>query len=104
MLRNYLTIAFRNLTRNKVYSLINILGLSLGITCCILLTLYIADEVSYVKQHARLNDLYRIISQFEGERGLNSLTTTSPPIAMAMRDEIPEVENAVRIFNPPGVA
>ncbi len=104
MLRNYLTIAFRNLTRNKVYSLINILGLSLGITCCILLTLYIADEVSYDKQHPQLNDLYRIISEFQGERGLDRLATTSPPIAMAMRDEIPEVENAVRIFNPPGVA
>lgn len=104
MLRNYLTIAFRNLFRNKVYSLINILGLALGITCCLLLSLYIADEARYDRHHQRPEDLYRIVSQFEGERGMNKLGTASPPIAMALWEEIPEIESAVRILRPPGVS
>ncbi|MBL7852458.1 MAG: ABC transporter permease, partial [Cyclobacteriaceae bacterium] len=104
MLRNYLKIAYRNLLRSKVYSMINILGLSLGITCCVLLALYIEDEYRYDKHHRRLEDIYRIVSRFESERGLDQLGTTSPPIAMTMWEEIPEVESAVRVLNPPGVA
>jgi len=104
MLRNYIKIAFRNLVRNKAYSAINILGLALGVACCLLLSLYILDEVSYDKHHERGEDLYRIVSEFQGGIGLqNKLATASPPIAMAMKDEIPEVENAVRVLNPPDV-
>lgn len=104
MLQNYLKIALRNLARNKSYSLINILGLSLGVACCLLLALYIQDEMSYDKHHARLDDLYRITTQFQSDKGLDKLRTTSPPIAMTLRDEIPEIESAVRVLNPPGVA
>ena len=104
MLRNYLKIAYRNLLRSKVYSLINILGLSLGITCCVLLALYIEDEYRYDKHHRRLEDIYRITSSFSTDRGLERLGSTSPPIAMTMWEEIPEVESAVRVLNPPGVA
>lgn len=104
MLRSYLTIAFRNLLRSKSYSLINILGLSLGIACCLLLALYIADEVSYDKHHARLEDLYRINTVFSSERGIDEQGSTSPPIAMGLWAEIPEIEMATRALNPPGVA
>ncbi|MBS1506553.1 MAG: ABC transporter permease [Bacteroidetes bacterium] len=104
MIRNYLKIAFRNLIRNKSYSAINILGLALGVGCCLLLTLYILDEVSYDKHHHRLNDLYRITSHFQSERGLDNLGTTSPPIAGTLKDEIPEIETFARVINPPGVA
>ena len=104
MLQNYLKIALRNLHRSKTYSLINILGLSLGIACCLLLALYIADEVSYDKHHARLDDLYRITTKFASDRGIDEQGTASPPIAMALWEEIPEVESATRALNPPGVA
>ncbi len=104
MLRSYLTIAFRNLLRSKSYSLINILGLSLGIACCLLLALYIADEVSYDKHHARLEDLYRINTLFSSDRGIDELGTASPPIAMGLWADIPEIEIATRALNPPGVA
>ncbi len=104
MLVNYIKIALRNLARNKVYSLINILGLSLGIGCCLLLSLYIQDELSYDQHHKRLNDLYRIVTIFETDKGINKMKTTSPPIALTMRDEIPEIENAARALNPPGVS
>ncbi len=104
MLKNYLKIALRNLLRNKVYSAINIFGLALGVACCLLLTLYILDEISYDKHHQRAGDLYRINSKFQSDKGLDELRTASPPIAMTMKEEIPEVEAAVRVLNPPGVA
>jgi putative ABC transport system permease protein len=103
MLRNYIKIALRNLVRNKAYSAINILGLALGVACCLLLSLYVQDELSYDKQHDRLNDLYRIISKFESDNGLDNLPNASPPIAMALKEELPEVENAVRVLASPGV-
>src|SRR5882757_1776998 len=104
MLKNYLKIALRNLFRNKTYSAINIFGLALGVACCLLLTLYILDETSYDKHHERAGDLYRIVSEFKSDKGFDKLRTASPPIAMTMKDEIPEVESAARVLNPPGVA
>ncbi len=103
MLKNYIKVAFRNLLRHKAYSAINIFGLALGIACCLLLTLYILDEVSYDKHHQNADDIYRIISKFQSDKGLDKLGTASPPIAMTMKDEIPEVAYAVRVLNPPGV-
>jgi len=97
MFRNYLKIAFRSLLRTKVYSLINISGLSLGVACCLLLTLYVKDELEYDRHHERLNDLYRIGTQFEGVVGFDKLGSVSPPIAMTLKDELPEVEEAARI-------
>lgn len=104
MLQNYLKIALRNLTRNKVYSFINIFGLALGVACCLLLTLYIQDEWSYDKHHAQLENIYRITTQFESDRGIDKLGTSSPPIAPTLMDELIEVESAARVLNPPGVA
>ncbi len=102
MLLNYFKIAVRNLTRNKVYSVINVSGLSLGIGCCLMLALYIQDEISFDRHHQRLEDVFRIVTIFETNEGMQKMRTTSPPIALTMRDEIPEVENAARAFNPPG--
>lgn len=96
MIRNYLKIAIRNLARNKTYSAINIFGLALGVACCLLLALYIQDEVSYDKHHERAEDIYRIVTHFQSDMMINKSGTASPPIAMTMKDEIPEVETAVR--------
>src|SRR5260221_529984 len=104
MLINYLKIALRNLMRNKTYSAINILGLALGVACCLLLTLYVLDEISYDKHHQRADDIYRIVSKFQSDKGLDKLGTASPPIAMTLKEEVPEVEFAVRVLNPPGVS
>ena len=104
MLRNYLFVVFRNIGRHKTYSFINVLGLSLGVGCCLLLALYIQDEYSYDQYHSRIDDLYRITTTFQSGKGIDRLTTCSPPIAMAMRDELPEIESATRLLNPPGVA
>jgi putative ABC transport system permease protein len=63
MFTNYFKIALRNLTRNKVYSFINIAGLSLGLACSMLIILYVKDEVSYDRFHREVNRIYRITSQ-----------------------------------------
>ncbi|MBS1681472.1 MAG: ABC transporter permease [Bacteroidetes bacterium] len=98
MLKSYLKITLRNLLRNKTFSAINIFGLALGIACCLLLTLYIQDELSYDQHHAQPDDLYRIVSHFQSDVSFNKLGSCSPPIAMTMKDEIAEVENAARVL------
>jgi putative ABC transport system permease protein len=98
MLKNYLKVAVRNLMRNKLYSAINIFGLALGVACCLLLTLYIRDEISYDKHHQCPEDLYRIVTNFKTDVGFHKSGTSSPPIAMTMKEEIPEVEVAVRVL------
>jgi putative ABC transport system permease protein len=98
MLRSYLKIALRSLNRTKVYSLINILGLSLGIACCMLLALYVQDEFGYDRHHDRLTDLYRLGTEFESDVvGFDKLSSVSPPITMALKDELPEIEAAARV-------
>jgi putative ABC transport system permease protein len=99
MLKNYALIALRNLMRNKAYSAINIFGLALGVACCLLLTLYILDEIGYDKHHKQAENLYRIVTEFTSDNDFGKLGTASPPIAMTMKDEIPEVLSAVRIVS-----
>jgi len=98
MFRSYLKIALRSLNRTKVYSLINILGLSLGIACCMLLALYVQDEFGYDRHHERLTDLYRLGTAFESDVvGFDKLSSVSPPITMSLKDELPEIEAAARV-------
>lgn len=103
MIRNYLLIALRNLLKHKTFSIINILGLSVGISCCLLLALYVNDELSYEKHFTAYDRTYRITTTFKNndEEVLNP--RTSPPIAMAVRAEFPEVESATRVIPPPEV-
>src|SRR6188474_3352594 len=99
MLRNYLKIAWRNLAKNKVFSFINIFGLSVGLTCCILISLYIYHEISYDKHHKNASNIYRLgtvfIDQGVEEPGAN----TSAPLGRMMQHEYPEVEASARILN-----
>ncbi len=97
MIEYYLKTAFRNLLRHRFYSAINIPGLAIGITACILIMLYIQFELSYDKFHEKADRIYRV----NGLEVLNgdtyNLPWTSPPLARVMQDEIPEVEEVVRL-------
>ena len=98
MIKNYFTILIRNMIRNKLFTLINIFGLSISLACCILLFLYATRELSYDIHHGE--SVYRItgvISQKDGEEF--KLATTSIPIAPAIQQEIPEVELAARAIS-----
>ena len=99
MFWNYFLIAFRILSRSKAYSFINIFGLALGITCCLLLSLYIQDELRFDTHHKRLDDLYRITTHFDVPRhGFDKIATVSPPVAATVKNEVPEIEAAARLF------
>ena len=99
MIKNYFKIAFADLLRNKFYSLINIVGLAIGITACILIMLYVQSELSYDTFHEKADRIYRVNLEavINGDE-INS-PVTCPPLAKAMQNEIPEVEEAVRLIN-----
>ena len=97
MIRNYFVIAVRNIMRNKTYSFINILGLSIGVACCLLLALYIQDEYSYDKHIAGIDNVYRITTELHSDKGGDQkMRTCSPPIALGMSNELPEILYATR--------
>lgn len=101
MIKSYLRTALRNLTRNKVYSFINIFGLSVGIACCLLLSLYVYNQLSYDKHHVAVEDLYRIITVLDDNGKERKMRTCSPPIAMTMMEEVPGIDYATRLLDPP---
>jgi len=97
MFSNYLKTALRNLIRNKFYSAINIFGLAIGITACVLIMLYVQSELSYDKFHENADRIYRVnLFAVLSDENINQ-PVTNPPLANAMQNEIPEVEEAVRI-------
>ncbi len=98
MIKNYLKIAIRNLLKNKIYSGINILGLSVGLACCILLLYFINDEVNYDRFHEKADQIYEVYSIIDA--GSYTINLGSElPLAPALIEEFPEVENSSRIFN-----
>lgn len=101
MLKSYLRTALRNLTRNKVYSSINIFGLSVGIACCLLLSLYVYNQLSYDKHHVAVDDIYRIVTVLDDNGAERKMRTCSPPVAMTMMEEVAGVEFATRLLDPP---
>ncbi len=101
MFKNYLTVALRNLKRNPGYSLINIVGLAVGVACCLLLSLYVRDELSFDRYHEHADDIYRVNlyeETFGGELGL-----TPTIVAPLFLREFPEVEAATRLDAHGGV-
>ncbi len=96
MIRNYLTVAFRNLRKQKFYSIINILGLSIGLTCFLFIALFVADEFSYDKQSPYTEQIYRM--DFSGSVNGNEFITAlmSAPAAKTMKADYPEVVDAFR--------
>jgi len=92
------------MSRDKAYSLINIIGLSVGVACCLLLALYIRNEMNYDKHHAQVNNLYRVTTTLNRNLDMHEMPRTSPPIVWGIKDEIPEIEEVTRFVNPPGVA
>ena len=92
MIKNYLKIALRNIHKNKGYSFLNITGLALGIGCCLFIGLYSQFEQSFDRYHENVDRIYRI--------NLMGQATTAPALAPAMKDNFPEVENFVQVYDP----
>ncbi len=99
MIKSYLKSAFRNIKKFKSYSFINIFGLAIGMACCILIVLFVQDELSYDRYHEKADRIYRLVDGFDVEGGLSRYyALSSAPFAPALKREFPEVEDAVRIF------
>lgn len=101
MFSNYLKITLRSMLKNKVYSFINILGLAIGITCCILIVLYIQDERSYDKHHINAASIYRVATQMNNGGNQSTMATSPGPLAFTLKAEYPEILQATRLVSPP---
>jgi putative ABC transport system permease protein len=97
MFRNYLTIAWRNLKRHKVFSLINILGLALGMVSCVLIALYVYDELSFDHFHTKANRIVRVTMKWSSSQSEQAIVLTAPPLGPALADRFPEVQNYARV-------
>ena len=100
MFKNLLRVAIRNFKRDKWYSLLNILGLTIGITFGLFLIFYIKDELSYDRYNRNIDRLYRITSYIkEPERDTMKMAITQVPLGPALKNEYPEVEEATRFIS-----
>ncbi|QKJ30090.1 ABC transporter permease [Mucilaginibacter mali] len=100
MIRNYIKIAWRNLTRNKVSSMINISGLAIGLASVILIGLYIKDEFSYDRFFKDTDRIYRVNLDVKVGNDQAVAGHTPPPAGAALTKTFPEIESYTRIFRP----
>lgn len=97
MLQNYIKIAFRNLYRNKVYSFINILGLALGMAVCLIIMLFIYDELSYDRYNEKSERIVRVVFRASINDGKINEANVMPPTAQVLKNDYPEVLEATRL-------
>lgn len=99
MYKNYLKVAYRNLIKKKAYSFINISGLALGIACCVLIFMFVRDEMSYDNYHTKGDRIYRLI---HGELAADGSTPypfwvwNNAPVGPALKDDFPEIDKVVQ--------
>ncbi len=101
MLKNYLKIAYRHLLKNKVFSLINILGLAIGMAACLLIMQYVSFELSYDDFHEYGSDIYRVHAHKLQDNTITRKTPLNPyPLAPGLQEVYPEVINFTRLILP----
>jgi len=100
MLKNYFKIAIRNLSKDKLYSVINIFGLAVGIACCILIALYVQNDWSFDEFHTKSDRIYRVWEKETRHDGQKILNTSTPvPLGQALQNNIPEVERVAYLYS-----
>ena len=103
MLKNYLRIAFRTFARNKVFTFINVFGLAIGLTTCLLILFYIFSESGYDRQNKDADLIYRVASVLKlGGQKENGWAALTGPVAWGLKTDLPEVAYATRLVNFPG--
>lgn len=98
MIKNYVAIALRNLRKQKGYAAINVLGLSIGIACCLVIALFVRQELSYDRYHEHADRIYRLTTRAGISDGGTHFAAAAPPMARIMRDEFPEVVASARVI------
>lgn len=101
MLKNYLKIALRNLFRHKIYSVINIFGLAVGLACFLMISVFILYELSYDRHHEKADRIYRVTRDWVNEDGKVSLHLghVAPPFGPLIKNDFPDVEEVVRTLD-----
>lgn len=97
MLKNYLKIAWRNLRKHKFYSFLNIFGLSLGLASCLLITLYVVDELSFDRSFEHADRIFRVNSDIRFGGADMALAVAPDPLAFTLKKDYPQVEQVVRL-------
>jgi len=101
MIKNYFKIAFRNIRKYKFISFINLSGLTIGLTCCLLILAYILNELSFDKYNKNAKDIYRLTRTFNNQDGVVSLklSTIAPAFGPYLLTDFPEIKKMTRILN-----
>ena len=99
MFKNYFKIAVRNLWRNKSFSVINILGLAIGIATCLIIMLFVNNELSYDSYNEKANRMFAVSFQGNVQGEKMNEGTVMPPVAQTLKGDFPEVEAATRLRN-----
>ncbi len=103
MIKNYFKTALRSLLKNKGFTTINVLGLTLGIASCLLIVFYVLDELSYDKFNEKADRIYRVNNDIKFGGSENAYSVAPAPAAMAMKAAFPEIEQAARIYSSGGI-
>lgn len=105
MLKSYIKIAWRNLIRQRGYTFINLIGLAVGMACCLLIAFFVQDELSYDRYHTHANQIYRVLHAFRNVDNPESLPPPAPeefqvwgnaPVGPALAADFPEIEKVVQ--------
>ncbi|HXD94484.1 MAG TPA: ABC transporter permease, partial [Bacteroidia bacterium] len=102
MFRNYLLIAYRNLWKDKVSSVINVVGLSIGMACCMLILIYIKDELSYNTTNKNEKNIYRINWTSNINGNITPNASTPIPLATVIESDMPQVQQVARLYQRSG--
>jgi putative ABC transport system permease protein len=97
MFKNYFKIALRNIYHQKIYSIINIAGLSIGIACSILIMLWVQNELSYDKFHKKAGQIHQVYLTINIDKKTETTEKTSAPLAIDLKNEFPEIVNSTRL-------
>ena len=103
MIRNFIKTAFRTLLKNKGFTVINILGLALGLATCLLIVFYVVDELSYDRYNTKADRIYRVNMDMKYGGNVASFAITPPPLAATLANNFPEVEKTARLIHDTGV-
>ena len=100
MFKNYLIVAIRHLMRNKIYATLNVLGLGIGMACCLLIVLFVQHELRYDRVHKKGDRIYKVVRETQGKDGSRGFDWgTSGPLGPALARDFPEVQAAVRMWH-----
>src|ERR1700750_526328 len=103
MFKNYLKVALRNLWKNKAFSAINIVGLAAGLAVCLMIVLYVVDELGYDRYNVNADRIYRLDADIYFNDTQATFAVAPDPMPVALVKDYPEIEQMVRINNQGGI-